>query len=180
MLNPTLLPVSDDRVCLRPLQAEDAAAFAEGAADAAVRRYGHLPEPEYTPESVRAMIVRDVMPGLERGDLAVLAIAEAASDAFAGSLVVFDVGAHSAEVGFWIHPAYRGSGIATAAMRLAVQFTRDSGLAALTARTLPENTASQRALVAAGFTLDRRTLDTAPSGHRVELLHYSRSLQVEN
>ena len=65
-------------------------------------------------------------------------------------------------------------------MSLAAQCTRDSGLAALTARTLPENTASQRALVAAGFTLDRRTLDTAPSGHRVELLHYSRSLQVEN
>ena len=100
MLNPALLPVSDDRVCLRPLQAEDAAAFAEGAADAAVRRYGHLPEPEYTPESVRAMIVRDVMPGLERGDLAALAIAEAASDAFAGSLVVFDVSVQSAEVGF--------------------------------------------------------------------------------
>lgn len=173
MLNSDFLPVQGERLRLRPLKAHDAEAFADGTTDPDVRRYGHLPEPEYTPESVRTMIERDAAPGLERGDLAVLAIADATTDAFAGSLVLFDVSDESAEVGFWIHPAYRGSGVAAAALALAARFAWASGLHELTARTLPKNSASQRTLTAAGFGFQRQTLDTAPSGERVQLLHYS-------
>lgn len=176
MLDSRLLPLQGERVRVRPLHARDAAAFAEGTADPAVQRYGHLPEPEYTPESVRTMIERDAAPGLARGDLAVLAIADPGSDAFAGSVVLFDVHAYAAEVGFWIHPAHRGAGIAADALELAARFARASGLRELTARTLPENPASQRTLIAADFVLGRRSMDTAPSGHQVELLHYSRAL----
>ncbi|HLS62938.1 MAG TPA: GNAT family N-acetyltransferase [Ruania sp.] len=164
---------------LRPLEARDATAFAEGTADPAVQRYGHLPEPVYTPESVRMMIERDATPGLQRGDLAVLAIADAETDALAGSLVIFDVSAHAAEVGFWMHPAHRGSGAAAVALELAARFAGASGLRDLTARTLPQNPASQRTLAAAGFTLERRGLDTTPSGDRVQLLHYGRTLYAE-
>lgn len=139
-------------------------------------RYGHLPEPEYTPESVREMIPRDIDPGLARGDLAVLAIADAASDIFAGSLVLFDVTDYGAEVGFWVHPAYRGKGITTAALRLAVRFASGCGLRELTARTLPENTASQRVLENAGFVSTGSEVETAPSGQQVELLHYVREI----
>jgi len=179
VLDSRLLPLLGRHVRLRPLQARDAPAFAEGTADRAVQRYGHLPEPVYTPESVRMMIERDATPGLQRGDLAVLAIADAATDAFAGSLVVFDVSAHAAEVGFWIHPAHRGSGVAAAALELASRFARASGLHDLTARTLPQNPASQRTLTAAGFALERRGLDTTPAGDQVELLHYRRTLHDE-
>ena len=173
MLNSDFLPIQGERVRLRPLQAYDAEAFADGTADPDVQRYGHLPEPEYTPESVQTMIERDAAPGLERGDLAVLAIADAATDALAGSLVLFDVSDESAEVGFWIHPAHRGAGVAAAALALAARFARASGLHKLAARTLPENSASQRTLTAAGFAFDRNAVDIAPSGERVELLHYS-------
>lgn len=179
MLNSHSLPLQSDGVQLRPLQPQDATAFAEGTADSAVQQYGHLPEPEYTPESVRSMIKREATPGLERGDLAVLAIADAGTDAFAGSLVLFDVSEHTAEVGFWIHPAHRGSGVAAIALHLAARFARVSGLRELTARTLPENPASQRTLAAAGFTLECRGLDMAPSGDQVELLHCRRTLDDE-
>lgn len=176
MLNSKLLPVQDERVRLRPLNIADAEAFVAGSEDPAVSKFGHLPELKYTPGSVRAMIERDAAPGLERGDLAVLAIAEAKSDKFAGSLVLFDVREHAAEVGFWVHPDHRGAGVAAAALSVAARFARASGLHTLTARTLPENPASQRALAAAGFTLKHRGTDTTPSGHRVELLHYARPL----
>ncbi|MGW5412448.1 GNAT family N-acetyltransferase [Actinomadura geliboluensis] len=176
MLDAALLPLQNDRVRLRPLRSDDAAAFAEGTGDPAVRQYGHLPEAEYTPESVRAMIRRDARPGLERGDLAVLAIADATTDEFAGSLVVFDVRDRQAEVGFWVHPQHRGSGVTNAALDLSVSFAHDSGLRELTARTSPENVASQRVLASAGFTLQGRGKGTAPSGEHVELLHYVRAL----
>lgn len=179
MLNSHFLPLQSEGVQLRPLQPQDATAFAEGTTDPAVQQYGHLPEPAYTPESVRSMIEREATPGLERGDLAVLAIADAKNKAFAGSLVIFDVREHTAEVGFWIHPAHRGSGAAATALNLAARFARGGGLRELTARTVPENPASQRTLAAAGFTLECRGLDMAPSGDQVELLHYRRTLDDE-
>lgn len=157
---------------LRPLEVGDAAAFAEGADDAAVRRHAHLPEPDYTPDSVRAMVEREVHPGLTRGDLAVLTIAEVATDAFAGSLVLFGVGARAAEVGFWLHPGHRGRQLSAAALRLAHQFAAGSGLVRLRARTVPENAASHRVLESVGFTLRHRAEETAPSGERVELCSY--------
>lgn len=179
MLNSDCLPIRGEQVRLRPLRAGDAEAFADGTADPDVRRYGHLPEPEYTPGSVRTMIERDAAPGLERGDLAVLAIADTTTDVFAGSLVLFDVSDESAEVGFWIHPDHRSAGVAAAALTLAARFARASGLHELTARTLPENSASQRTLTAAGFEFRTESADTAPSGEHVELLHYAYRLQED-
>lgn len=176
MLDSSLLPVQDDQVRLRPLHPRDAAAYAEGTKDPGVQEYAHLPHPEYTPESVRQMIKHDAEPGLQRGDLAVLSIADAATDRFVGSLVIFDVRGHKAEVGFWIHPAYRGRGITSSALRLVARYARDCGLRELTAKTLPANIASQRVLEATGFILHGRKLDTAPSGHRAELLAYARPL----
>jgi ribosomal-protein-alanine N-acetyltransferase len=177
MLDASLLPLTLHGMRLRPLRTTDAVPFAEGAADPSVRRYGHLPEAGYTPNSVTAMIEREAEPGLARGDLAVLAIADVGSDAFAGSLVIFDVRAAQAEVGFWVHPAHRGCGVGAAALELAARFVRASGLGRLTARTLPGNAASQKVLDAAGFTLMRSGAEATPSGETMELLHYSRTLR---
>ena len=170
MLDAALLPLASDRARLRPLRAEDAAAYAEGTADAAVRTYAHLPEPHYTPDSVRTMIVEAVEPGLARGDLAVLAIADPATDAFVGSLVLFDVTEDGAEVGFWMHPAHRGRGQARAAVDLAAELASGSGLSRLRARTAPGNTASRELLARAGFVEEGRSVGTAPSGEDVELI----------
>jgi len=176
MLDAAILPIANSRARLRALRLDDADAFAEGTDDPDVRAYGHLPEPEYTPESVKTMIERDAQPGLERGDLAVLAIADADRDAFAGSLVLFNVTELSAEVGFWLHSRHRGRGMTAAALDLAARFARDSGLTHLTARTAEENVASQHVLARAGFRQTGAGLDTAPSGQRIECLHYTRGV----
>lgn len=176
MLDATLLPLRNDRAALRAMHPDDAAAYAEGTADPTVRRYAHLPEPEYTELSVTALIRGTISGGLERGDLAVLSIADPDTDAFAGSLVLFDFEGSSIEVGFWVHPAYRRNGMAAAAITLAVEFARRSGFTRLTARTVPENHASHRVLERAGFTAGEAVPDAAPSGDHVVLLHYVRDL----
>lgn len=176
MLDASLLPLQNDRARIRPLRRDDAHAFAEGAADPAVRAFAHLPEPDYSPASVATMVDEVVMPGLARGDLAVLAIADPETDGFAGSIVLFDVSASRAEAGFWLHPAHRGAGRARAALDLAIGFARQSGLDQLVARTVVDNPGSMRVLAASGFRETGRGPGTTPSGADVELASYVREL----
>ena len=176
MLDISLLPRENDRARLRPLRPDDASVYAEGTADPPVRRYAHLPEPHYTPASAKAMIEGAAREGLDRGDLAVLAIADPADDSFAGSLVIFDVDDTTAEVGFWLRPDARGTGLATAALDLAAEIARGSGLHTLTARTVTGNAASQRVLERGGFAETSRAASVAPSGERIEAIHYLRRI----
>lgn len=173
MVDVAVLPLRNDRAVLRTMHTGDARAYAEGTRDVSVRRYAHLPESEYTEESVTALIDGAISAGLERGDLAVLAIGTPSTGEFAGSLVLFDVTDESAEVGFWVHPDHRGHGLAVAALGLAVELARRSGLTRLTARTVPENGASQRVLELAGFSRGAVVEDVAPSGDAVDLVHYA-------
>ena len=177
MLDATTLPITFENTRLRPLSELDADAYAAGTKDEAVRCFGHLPDSDYTPESVRRMIRDEVAEGLSSGTLAVLALADAETDRFVGSLVLFDVSSEAAEVGFWIHPDARGAGHARRGLELASRFARNSGLRTLTARTLLENKASQRCLTNAGFHEVERAIGTTPAGQREELFHYRRDLK---
>ncbi|AHD20157.1 acetyltransferase [Rhodococcus pyridinivorans SB3094] len=176
MLNTRLLPLRNDRAQLRAMIGDDAAAYAAGTADPLVRRYAHLPEPAYTEASVAALIDGEIRHGLERGDLAVLTIVDPETDRFAGSLVLFDIVDEEAEVGFWLHPHGRGKGLAADALELAAELARRSGLLRLTARTLPENEASQRVLERCGYIRGDRTRTVTPSGAEALAVHYSRDL----
>ncbi len=176
MLDTTTLPITYEDTRLRSLSELDADTYAAGTRDEAVRRFGHLPEPDYTPDSVRRMIREEVAAGMSSGTLAVLALADAETDRFVGSLVLFDVSSEAAEVGFWIHPDARGEGHARRGLELASRFAHNSGLRTLTARTLPENKASQRCLTTAGFREVERCVGTTPAGQHEELIHYRRDL----
>lgn len=176
MLDPRLLPLSEDHATLRPMTEADAAPYATGAGDPLVRRFAHLPRNDHTADSVRRMLAEEVQPGLDRGDLAVLTVADPRTDEFAGSLVLFDVRDDTAEVGFWIHPAARGQGYAAAALRLAVRFARASGLHHLRARTVPDNAASLRTLERAGFVRDGVVEEPTPAGEATRLVQLERSL----
>lgn len=175
MIDASLLPLHDGQVRLRTLRSADAVAFAEGTGDPEVRHYAHLPEPHYTPASVRAMVDGPAHEGLARGDLAVLAIADATTDRFMGSVVIFGVTPAGAEVGFWLHPEYRGHGRTGAALGLAAELAQRSGLSHLTARTAPDNQPAQRVLAQAGFTATGRGHSVAPSGQSMDSLHYRKS-----
>src|SRR5690625_1726819 len=126
MLDQDLLPLTNSRARIRPLRHADAEVYAAGTEDPLVRQFAHLPEDRYTSASVRAVIDQVAAPALDRGDLALLAIADPRTDAFAGSAVVFDVDETrgSAEGGLWGHPAHRGQGLSAAALE------RRAGLAA--------------------------------------------------
>lgn len=177
MLDAGYLPLRNDRAVLRAMRPDDATAYAAGTADPMVREYAHLPEPEYTEASVLASIDGAIREGLTRGDLAVLTIADPGSDEFAGSLVLFGVDEGSVEVGFWVHPAHRGRGLAGAALSLATALAQRSGFNELTARTMPENSAAQRTLERAGFVSGVKVEEVAPSGEAVILRQYSREVK---
>lgn len=171
------LPRSADDVCVRRLRYDDADAFAAGTKDADVQRYGHLPLTEYTPEVVRDQIDGVIAQGLDEGFLAVLAVADARSDEFLGSIVVFDFRDDRAEVGFWLAPRARGRGAAQKALRTIASVAESAGLAYLDARTAPENKGSRRVLEGANFvqTADPHE-ETAPSGEVVTVVTYERAL----
>lgn len=73
-----------------------------------LKRNGHLPLSECTESIVRDQIDGDIAAGLADGSLAVLAIADAGSDEFLGSIVLFNIRSDRAEVGFWLAPWSRG------------------------------------------------------------------------
>ena len=173
----SVLPRSTATVTLRQLAHGDAEAYAAGTADPDVRRFAHLPEPEYTPERVIDLMDTVLEEGLATGTLAVLAIADSPSDRFLGSLVVFDITPSSAEVGFWLAPDGRGRGAAGEALRLAADVARAGGLTVLRARTLTDNHASQRVLERAGFRPDAQPRpDVTPSGATALVQTYSVTL----
>ena len=171
------LPLQEEDVRVRRLTDADAEPFAAGTQDQAVREYGHLPLAEYTPQIVRDQIDGVIREGLESDSLAVLALADVDTDAFLGSLVLFDIGKGSAEVGFWLAPQARGRGGAQKALRAAARIARARGLGELRARTSPENQGSRRALTRAGFVAvgDARE-ETTPSGEVTTVLSFRRRL----
>jgi len=173
----TVLPCIEADVRVRPLKYEDATAFAEGTRDEAVRRFGHLPLSEYTPEVVREQIDGVIAAGLADGSLAVLAVADAQSDGFLGSIVLFDVREDRAEVGFWLAPWARGRGAAQQALRATARMAAHIGLSLLVARTAPENEGSRRVLEGAGFRqVGPPRTETVPSGEVVTVLSFERPL----
>lgn len=129
----------------------DAEAYAAGAGDDLVKRFAHLPLENYTPQIVREMIQGVISDGLRDGNLAILTIADSGSDAFLGSLVVFDITAEDAEVGYWVGPEHRGRNISGRALALALEMARKLKLNGLRARTVLDNPASQKSLLKAGF-----------------------------
>jgi ribosomal-protein-alanine N-acetyltransferase len=147
----TVLPISDGVVKIRAMSDADAEAYVAGTNDALVKRFAHLPLEEYTPQIVRNMIQGAIAEGLRDGTLAVLAISSASSDSFLGSLVFFDIKPDDAEIGYWVAPEHRGRKVSGQALTLAIEIARKLGLKRLRARTVQENTASEKVLLNAGF-----------------------------
>lgn len=86
-------------------------------------------------------------------------VADAATDAFLGSVVIYRIHpGREAEIGYWTHPDARGRGVATEACRLAVRHAfidavdGGLGLRRLAAYASVDNLASLHILEQAGFT----------------------------
>lgn len=170
------LPRGEGNVTVRRLHHGDAHSFAAGTEDAAVRRFGHLPLREYSAEIVREQIDGVIARGLADDTLAVLAIADASSDDFLGSIVLFDLHECGAEVGFWLAPQGRGRGAASHGLSAVAHLAAEVGLTRLTARTSPENVGSRRVLERVGFVQAGGPRDQmTPSGETTTVVTYEYS-----
>jgi [ribosomal protein S5]-alanine N-acetyltransferase len=116
---------------------------------------------------------------LDDGEGISLALADAATSEAMGLIVLM---LHPrrpgvAETGYWVVPRARGRGLATRAIRLASAWALvDVGLARVEALVEPENAASQRALLAAGFRAEGtlRSFLTSNDGRRADAMVFSR------
>lgn len=146
-------PLRGGGVVLRPWSDADVGAANRATQDRSIAEFTGVP-PAPTLEQTRAFLL--AQPALRSaGSELTLAIADAETDAFCGSisLLRFEWASRRAEIGYWVAPWARGGGRATHAVRLLARWALgELGLVRLALHTHPENAASQRVAERAGFT----------------------------
>lgn len=142
--------VRGQRVVLRPFRPEDAADVAAGCADELTQRFlPRLPSP-YTRADAEWWITEGAPAAIAGGGWA-YGLADPDTDRILGGAGLSRHGDDAGEIGYWVAPWARGRGVATEAARLLAARAFETGLARLTLHTDPENIASQRVAIAAGF-----------------------------
>ena len=154
-------------VTLRPLLPQDAPRVQEACSDPETVRWlgSDVINERYSLEHANGFIER-VLAHVEGGDFMSWAIADATTDVLLGHISLS--GRHgertdTAALGYWAHPAARGTGTTTAAAvavvdeALAPLDEGGSGLRRLTLLAAVGNVGSQRVAEAAGFTRTGRT-----------------------
>ncbi len=160
----SIVPVRLDGldVRLRPWREEDAARVVQACVDPQTRYWlAGMPQP-YTPDTARAYIHR-CQDQARAGTGCYLAMADMVDDTCVGSVAVMGLTGQppddplTGEVGYWVHPAARGRGSMTQAVRLLVAYAfrrQDAGglgLRRLVLRAAEGNLASQHVARSAGF-----------------------------
>ncbi|MCX4474195.1 putative ribosomal N-acetyltransferase YdaF [Micromonospora sp. MW-13] len=175
----TALPdtVEAERVRLRPFRADDVADTAAACADPLTQRFiSGLPGP-YTEADARWWVAEGA-PATRATGGAAYAVADPATDRLLGGIGLSNPVAlrGQAEIGYWVAPWARGHGVATAATRALAAAAFAHGTTRLELLTHPENTASQRVALAAGFRHEgvRRAAHPTRGGGRHDLVCWVR------
>ncbi|HWG99396.1 MAG TPA: GNAT family protein [Pilimelia sp.] len=169
--------VDGNGVRLRPFQEADLDELVAGCTDPVTQRFvPTLPRP-YTHADARRWVAEGAAAAWAGGGAA-YAIADPDSDRLLGGASVGRVVPEraQAEVGFWVVPRARRRGVATAATRTLATWAFARGFGRLELLTEPENTASQRVALAAGFQREgvRRGAVVHPDGQRYDLIAWVR------
>ncbi|MBM0279170.1 GNAT family N-acetyltransferase [Micromonospora tarensis] len=164
-------------VRLRAFRAEDIPDVVDGLADPVSQRFmTGLPTP-YTEVDARWWIDAGA-PAASTAGAAAYAVADPATDRLLGSVGLYNLAPARGEagIGYWVRPAARGRGVATAATRALSDHALASGTARLELLTHPENTPSQRVALAAGFRYEglRRSATVSRDSGRHDLLAWVR------
>jgi RimJ/RimL family protein N-acetyltransferase len=138
------------RLRMRRLRPADAALIGLYASDPRVARMtASIPHP-YPPGLAEAYVARVLAPaatetawGLDTGG--------DGENGLVGIISLKPRPAGEAEIGYWVAPAFWGTGLAGEAVGAVVRHARARGLAALTAQVFQDNAASIRVLTRAGF-----------------------------
>lgn len=158
--------LTDGRVRLRPPTGADVPAIVAACQDPAIRDFTRVPYP-YTRQDARRFVSQAV------DDLASargvhLAVTDRAGQLMGVVGVTIDRSDLSGEVGYWVAPAARGTGVATAAVRLLCRLGFDDlGLQRLTLYASAENPASNAVARRLGFVHEgtlRQAGTAGPSG----------------
>lgn len=149
---PQSLPVLEsERIRLRPLRMDDAAEVFTMFSDARVTRYWSF-QAWTEPAQAEAWLAERI--GWGPPSVYGWAMADRASDAFIGTTALFSLSGplHRAELGYSLMPARQGEGLATEAVRRALDFGFDVlGLERIEADVDPRNLPSLRTLENLGF-----------------------------
>lgn len=169
-------------VVLREVDSADESRYLQTATDAESMQWLSAIPLARTRDAFRSMY-RNRLLGASLGAAVSWTIADPATDSYLGSLSMFGIDGpdhKSAEVGYRTHPDARGSGVMTAALRLAAAhaFRAESqgglGLHRLSLGAAEGNVASQRVARAGGFIetgRDRRCYELA-DGSVVDLIRF--------
>ena len=135
-----------DLVYMRPLGIADIPHIQRLAAAEEIANNTYVPHP-YPPGAAEEF-VRKARDQWRHDEAYVFAIIEKASEQFAGCMGIHPLPAHNrAEVGYWIGLPYWGRGLATAALRLIIQFGfEELKLNRIAAGHFPQNPASGRVM----------------------------------
>ena len=149
---PQSLPVLEsERIRLRPLRMDDAGEVFTLFSDARVTRYWSF-QAWTEPAQAEAWLAERI--GWGPPSVYGWAMADRASDAFIGTTALFSLSGplHRAELGYSLMPARQGEGLATEAVRRALDFGFDVlGLERIEADVDPRNVASCRLAERLGF-----------------------------
>ena len=155
------------RPLLRPMCVDDAAAFARllRSDPEGVRMTGSIPE-HCTEQQAVQWIAKRTASAADR----MFAIIADGNGEFMGG-VGFSGPVDGAVLGYWIGRPFRGQGLATEAVRLALEHARAVRVRRLTADTFPHNLTSARILCKHGFRLTGTAMRNLPLRGGLRLLH---------
>ena len=142
----------DKALMLRPWHLDDIDGVFEICQDPAIQEFTTVPVP-YTKEIADIWIRSSPQKYLEREKISLAGIrnGELVLSVSLHNIHEFD---HAGEIGYWVSPSARGEGLASHAVKMLADFAFAIGFRRLSAITLPENLASQKTLLNAGFELE--------------------------
>jgi RimJ/RimL family protein N-acetyltransferase len=139
-----------DGIVIRRFRPADAEPFAAATGDPEIVAHSGLPG-VYTLEKARELL--EIYNASDDGFVQ-LAIADARTDAFLGTVILFNVARHErrCEVGFWLHPDGRGRGVARMAVGLICDWAvRTWGIERFDAHSDSDNPGAHAVLEHNGF-----------------------------
>jgi [ribosomal protein S5]-alanine N-acetyltransferase len=162
---------------IRRFRDSDAEPFAAATHDPEIVAHSGLPQ-RHTPDSARKLL--ELYNASE--DFVQLAITDARTDAFLGTVILFNVARHEArcEVGFWLHPDGRRRGAATTAVGLICDWAvREWGIERFDAHSDIDNPGAHAVLERNGFSREGVLRGWGARGSdRVDAVHFGRLVRL--